>query len=187
MARTEDKAPGENQEKYKPLSEQHKVFVQDYLLTGNATQAYRKAFGTTAKETTVAPNASRLLKRPHIVEAIARLRAKVANKTDDKVASAVAELRMSGELDEALTIEAHLKELKELRDLAKGDKRWAAAIAAEVKRGEVAGHYVTRSENLNVNYDASDISDADLARIASAGSSRVAAPEDRTSEPDRIH
>ena len=42
----------------------------------------------------------------------------------------------------------HLEELCQLRDLAKGEKQYSAAIQAEIKRGEAAGFYVKRRENI---------------------------------------
>src|SRR5215831_12201777 len=47
-----------------------------------------------------------------------------------------------------LTVASHLEELCCLRELAKGEKQYSAAIQAEVKRGEAAGFYVKRRENI---------------------------------------
>jgi len=41
-----------------------------------------------------------------------------------------------------------LDELRHLRELAKGSGQYAAAITAETKRGEAAGFYIKRRENI---------------------------------------
>lgn len=55
-----------------------------------------------------------------------------------------------------LTLEDHMAKLQELRDKASDTATWSAAISAEVKRGELMGYYVARSENVNTNYTISD-------------------------------
>lgn len=55
-----------------------------------------------------------------------------------------------------LTLEHHMAKLQELRDAAAATENWAPAISAEVKRGELMGFYVARSENLNTTYIISD-------------------------------
>jgi hypothetical protein len=45
-----------------------------------------------------------------------------------------------------LTLDAHMRELKLLREMAKGKDDIKAAIAAEVKRGELRQFYVKRVE-----------------------------------------
>jgi hypothetical protein len=47
-----------------------------------------------------------------------------------------------------LTVAGHLQELCRLRELAKACKQYNAAIQAEIKRGEAAGSYVKRRENI---------------------------------------
>jgi hypothetical protein len=49
-----------------------------------------------------------------------------------------------------------MTKLQELRDRAVDDSTWSSAITAEVKRGELMGFYVARSENTNTNYNISD-------------------------------
>ena len=45
-----------------------------------------------------------------------------------------------------------MDELKTLRELAKGNGQISAAVAAEVKRGELMGYYVQRRESTNTVY-----------------------------------
>jgi hypothetical protein len=47
-----------------------------------------------------------------------------------------------------VTVAGHLEELCRLRELAKGERQYAAAIQAEIKRGEAAGFYLKRRENI---------------------------------------
>ena len=49
-----------------------------------------------------------------------------------------------------------MNELKTLRELAKGNGQISAAVAAEVRRGELMGYYVQRRESKNVVYAISD-------------------------------
>lgn len=55
-----------------------------------------------------------------------------------------------------LSLEEHMTKLQELRDKAAETETWAPAISAEVKRGELMGFYVARSESVNTNYNISD-------------------------------
>lgn len=55
-----------------------------------------------------------------------------------------------------LTLENHLRDLLELRELAKKDMKWSAAIAAEIGRGKAAALYVNKvdsddDKNLTIN------------------------------------
>lgn len=51
-----------------------------------------------------------------------------------------------------LTLEDHMSKLQELRDMAAQTGSLAPAITAEVKRGELMGFYVSRSESVNTNF-----------------------------------
>ncbi|MDO8983027.1 terminase small subunit [Cypionkella sp.] len=63
----------------KPFSDRQKAFVREYLLSGNASDAYRKA-GYSAKDANVA--GPRLLANVRIQEAIAKKQAKRFDKLD---------------------------------------------------------------------------------------------------------
>ena len=47
-----------------------------------------------------------------------------------------------------MTVAGHPEKLRGLRELAKASKQYGAAIQAEIKRGEAAGFYVKRRENV---------------------------------------
>jgi hypothetical protein len=55
-----------------------------------------------------------------------------------------------------LSLEDHMNQLGRLRDLAVENGQISAAVAAEVKRGELMGFYVQRRENVNATYNISD-------------------------------
>lgn len=65
-----------------------------------------------------------------------------------RVAAEIAKRRTEAAAKADLTVAGHLEELCRLRDLAKGEKQYSAAIQAEIKRGEAAGFYVKRRENI---------------------------------------
>src|SRR5262249_15112004 len=65
-----------------------------------------------------------------------------------KVAAEIAKRRTDAAVKADLTVASHLEELCRLRDLAKASKQYGAAIQAEIKRGEAAGFYIKRGENI---------------------------------------
>lgn len=115
------------------LTQRQEAFCLAFIETGNASEAYRRAYTTKRMSTkTVNEAASRLLTHGKVIARVANLRAKAADKA-------------------VLTLEKHLDKLAELRDLAVKDAEWDAAIRAETKRGEAAGLYPDRSKPVNVN------------------------------------
>lgn len=75
-----------------------------------------------------------------------------ASKLAVKVRPRVNSMREEAKERSLLTLEDHMRQLEELRNGAKGDATWSAAIAAEVKRGELMGFYVARTESVNTNF-----------------------------------
>lgn len=69
-----------------------------------------------------------------------------------KVRHRVSEMQSEAQDKALLTLEDHMAKLQELRDKAAETETWAPAIAAEVKRGELMGYYVNRSESVNTNF-----------------------------------
>ena len=110
------------------LTPKQEAFCLALIQSGNATDAYRAA-GYSAKmaDKTAAEAASRLAK-------------------NSKVVARMTELRSVATAEAALTIAGHLADLKELRDLAKGEGKFSAAVAAEVARGKVSGFYIEKVE-----------------------------------------
>ena len=68
-----------------------------------------------------------------------------------KVALRLGQFRESKTAEAILTLEAHMSELKSLRDAAKMAGQLSAAITAEVKRGELMRFYVKQVESGHAN------------------------------------
>ena len=115
------------------ISPQDQEFVRllmfDASVDGNATEAFRRAYpnSNATKETSKTVLACKKRNHPHIQKWIKYMRA--ANL--DRLACSLGQ---------------HLSELALLREEARADGQFAAAINAEVKRGQVAGHYIERKE-----------------------------------------
>lgn len=112
------------------LTPKQEAFVAAYLETGNATEAYRQAYDVKpgTKEATMNRAAKALIDNSKIAARIQELRAPVLEAAK-------------------LTLEKHLDDLLRLRNMAVKDKKWSAAIQAEIARGKAAGHYVDRHEH----------------------------------------
>jgi phage terminase small subunit len=103
-------------------------FCLAYIETGNASEAYRRAYDA---DKTSAPvinvNAKKLL-------------------DSNKIALRIAELRKPVIEQVQITLKSHLEKLAELRDKAEADEKWQPAIQAEVARGKASGLYVDKIE-----------------------------------------
>ena len=108
------------------MNDRQRRFVDEYLIDLNATQAAIRA-GYSPK--TAKAIASENLTKPDIAAELADRRRVVAERAQ-------------------LTVDSHLAELASLRDNAKRAEQYAAAVAAETRRGEVAGFYVKRREDV---------------------------------------
>jgi hypothetical protein len=84
-----------------------------------------------------------------------------ASKLAAKVQSRVKAMQDEAKERSLLTLEDHMAKLQELRDMAANAGTLAPAITAEVKRGELMGYYVARSENVNTNFVISGSPDDD--------------------------
>ena len=110
------------------LTQKQENFCAAYIETGNASEAYRKAYNAEKmKPETVNNKAHALLKKGEI-------RARLE------------ELRKPATESAQITLAQHLSTLEELRDEARAEGRYSAAIAAEIARGKAAGLYVERSQ-----------------------------------------
>jgi len=107
------------------LSPQEEAFVLAYIEHGgNSAAAYKASFGEDAEYATA--QASILLRRPEVSSRIREL--------NDTIAEAA-----------CLSLAAHMQQLAEIRDVAKAQGSLKVSLAAEVKRGEVAGLYVGKT------------------------------------------
>lgn len=110
------------------LTPQQEAFAMVLAQTGNASEAHRQAYPAQK----LSP------------ESLAVKACRLAGS--DKIKSRLSQLRSHLRDQSILTLEDHMKTLAELRDAAKGDKQFGAAITAETNRGKVAGHYVEKTE-----------------------------------------
>lgn len=105
------------------LTANMEAFCVELAKTGNASEAYRKAYkagGMTNNAIAVA--AAELQRNPKITQRLSVLRSDVR--------------KASG-----ITLEEHLSELRSLRQEARAAMQYSAAITAEVSRGKVSGLY----------------------------------------------
>ena len=109
------------------LTQKQENFCLAYIETGNASEAYREAYNAAgSSEKSVWESASKMLDNPKVISRLEALREQAARRA-------------------LLTLERHLEELATLRDEARAEGRYSAAIAAEIARGKAAGLYVEQS------------------------------------------
>jgi len=110
------------------LTPKQESFCLFYLETGNASEAYRRAYSyQKMKPETINRTAKGMLDNPKIAARLAELRAPVVKKAQ-------------------ITLEGHLADLKRLRDKAERDGKFSAAVTAEMARGKASGLYVEKTE-----------------------------------------
>lgn len=111
------------------LTPKQEAFCIAYLETGNASEAYRRAYEVSAdtKPETINRSAKEVIDNPKITARLEELRAPVVEEA--KVSLAL-----------------HLSDLKRLRDSAEASENFNAAISAEVNRGKASGLYVTKMD-----------------------------------------
>ena len=113
------------------LTQKQEMFCIAYIETGNASEAYRRAYDcANMKPETINRKAKALL-------------------DDGKIAARIAELRAPAVKAAQITLEQHLKDLKALRDKADAAEKYGPAIQAEMARGKASGLYVDKID-LNV-------------------------------------
>lgn len=115
-------------EEAKKLTQKQESFCLLYLETGNASEAYRRAYSCEKmKPETINRTAKEMLDHPKIAARVAELRAPVVKKAQ-------------------ITLEGHLEDLKRLRDKAEKEGKFSAAVTAEMARGKASGLYVEKTE-----------------------------------------
>lgn len=109
------------------LTEKQERFCAFYVESGNATEAYRRAYEPpNATDKSIHERASRLLANSKVVASCEELRAPVRERA-------------------GLTLEQHIRTLAEIRDKALAAEQYGAAVQAETNRGKAAGLYVERT------------------------------------------
>ena len=109
------------------LTPKREKFAQGVAEGKSQADAYRSAFSTNAKPSVVQSEASRLMGNHKVASRVEELRAPIVEKV-------------------RMTLEPHLSDLKELRDIAKQNGQIGAAITAEIARGKASGVHVEKSE-----------------------------------------
>lgn len=111
------------------LTIKQEAFCIAYIETGNASEAYRRAYSCSAmKPESVNRKAKELVDNVKITARLQELRAPAVEKAQ-------------------ITLEQHLRDLKRLRDLAEASEKYGPAITAEMARGKASGLYVERVEH----------------------------------------
>lgn len=136
--------------KSKYASAQELEFAGHYAIYGNGLDALRHA--KMFREDKLDYNGSKvraLLSKKAVSDEIRRIRKNVKDKS-------------------SYTVEKLLEELDELRELAKGDAKYADAIRATELKGKTIAAFVEKTENVNTNknieIDEGQL-DADLKRL----------------------
>lgn len=107
-------------------------FCLEYVKSGNASEAYKKAYSAGKMK---AASINRLAKQ--LIDNI-------------KITSRIKELREPVIEKAQITLEGHLADLLTLRELAVKYQQISAAINAEIARGKAAGIHIEKSQvNLN--------------------------------------
>jgi phage terminase small subunit len=125
---------------------QHERFVLELFAGATQTDAYLAAGYKVKNAGAAAAAASRLLRQPEI-----KMRLEELKNTAEK---AVLD-------DTSLTLSEHMAMLRMLRDEARAEGKLQAAIAAEVKRGELRRFYIKQIETGGPG-EFSDLSDDEL-------------------------
>lgn len=103
-------------------------FCLAYIETGNASEAYRRAYSPKKmNEASINREAKEMIDSP-------------------KIASRIAELRKPVIQQAQITLKEHLETLDRLRMLAEASEKYGPAIQAEVARGKASGLYVDKVE-----------------------------------------
>lgn len=140
------------------LTLKQQAFVRAYIETGNACEAYRRAYNPrrmSAKAITV--ESTRLMQHPRVALAVQNMQRKLAER-------------------HAITVDSITEMLKEDRKLARELDMPAAAVAAAMGLAKLHGLIVEKRHNTNVNVDATQLSDAELEDIAAGRGEAFAAP-----------
>lgn len=148
------------------LTPQQMLFVEGLLEGKTATDAYKAAYNTSAANTVIWAEASKLRNNP-------------------KVASWLSAARKAHLGTAVVTIESHQRELERIKELAIESGNLGAAAQCEQLRGKVAGHYVDKFEDVTPSEPAKLLRDMAkmFPEILPAIAQRVAQPVPIKLEP----
>jgi len=132
------------------LTPKQEAFCLAYIETGNASEAYRRAYGTKASAKTIHEKVSRLL-------------------SEGKVRARLEILRQAHAERHEVTIDSLIKELDEARLLALATKAPAAAVSETMGKGKLLGFIVDKN---HVARRVEELSDAQLQALIRSPDSR---------------
>lgn len=141
----------------------HERFAQELSKGRSATEAYEAAGFKPSRH-----NAARL-------------------STNDNIRARLAELQAASAERAKITLEGLLDRADRAYDLAMRIEEPNAAINAVKEMGILSGDRVEKSERKNLNFDAADLTDSELARIARGGSDGTPEEKRGTRKSDRVH
>lgn len=123
------------------LTEHQQLFLKQYLVLGNATEAL---LATGYKGKHPAKAASQLMHKPFVKQAIEKNRLKVEQKT-------------------LVTFEWKVNKLQEIIDQAQSSEQYRDAVAAMAELNKMQGHYAPEKQvNYNVDVTLENIRNARL-------------------------
>jgi hypothetical protein len=151
------------------LTLKQEAFCQAYIETGNATEAYRRAFGEKDwAEGALHVQASKLLSTPKVNLRVKTLQAKAVERHD-------------------ITVDDLVTELESARNKAMNEPKGAsAAVSATLGKAKLLGLIIDRGE-VGKPGDFARMTDAELERIASGSGEGTPKATDSKAEPDRVH
>jgi phage terminase small subunit len=127
----------------KPLTIKQEKFCQEYVKTGNASEAYRRAYSAgkmTAKSIT--ETAAQLMTNLNVSSRVSELKAKTAERNE-------------------ITVDDLVAELEEARKLAKETEQTSSMVSATMGKGKLLGMIIDRKE-ITVHSQISAMSDDEL-------------------------
>jgi phage terminase small subunit len=150
------------------LTPKQDEFARAYVESGNAAEAYRRAYNAEkTKPNVVHVKASELL-------------------ANGKVAVRVQQLLERAQRRHDVTIDSVTEELEEARKLALTEKQSSAAVSASLGKAKLHGLIVDKSE-VTRKRDVADLSDSELAAIATGRGTGTPAPSNGARGPDPVH
>jgi|WetSurMetagenome_2_1015567.scaffolds.fasta_scaffold101311_6 phage terminase small subunit len=111
------------------LTPKQEKFAQEYVATGNASEAYRRAYNVkpTTKDSSVHANASQLLGDTRVSQRVKQIKAAIVQRHE-------------------LTIDGILDELEEAREMGKITQQSSSMVSASMGKAKLLGLIVDRKE-----------------------------------------
>jgi phage terminase small subunit len=128
----------------KGLTPKQEKFAQEYVITGNASEAYRRSYSASNMGANpVEVEACRLLQSPKVALRVKEIQSKIAERHE-------------------ITVDDLVVELEEARKLAKVTEQPSSMVAATMGKGKLLGMIVDRKD-ITVHSQISAMTDEELA------------------------